>query len=368
MAETNSIAIPPRVKDLTGQRFGRLLVLGYAGMRQYAGKTNYRLPRWRCLCDCGTTIKAVGHDLKRGHTTSCGCFHRDDLVLRNTTHGKSRSTEHNIWCRILRETAVCERWRDSFENFFADMGPRPSSKHLLRRYPDQNREFSPSNCQWITENLTGKRFGRLVVLRYAGVNTSGEAIWDCCCDCGRSHTVRGYSLRRGDTRSCGCLAREEASKRATIHGKSSSAEYQIWASMKSRCCNANDPDYEYYGFRGIAVCKRWMDSFGAFFEDIGPRPSPKHSIDRYPDNDGNYESGNCRWATASEQQRNKRNSLAFTFMGESKPLVVWAEQYGIKYQVLHYRISSGWNIHRALTTPVHQRRRPHGVTSSTTDS
>lgn len=171
--------------------------------------------------------------------------------------------------------------------------------------------------------LEGRRFGRLVVVEYAGLSPQfpHPARFRCKCDCGNVCEVTSSRLSNGHTRSCGCLIFETltrngfASKR---HGESKSnakagfraatPEYRIWDAMKARCCNLNNKHFKNYGGRGIRVCDRWLDSFANFLADVGRRPSPNHSIDRI-NNDGNYEPGNVRWATRHEQNLNKRPSI-----------------------------------------------------------
>jgi hypothetical protein len=155
----------------------------------------------------------------------------------------------------------------------------------------------------VTKNLTGQRFGKLIIIRSTDKRTQGSVIWLAQCDCGDFTLVSNKSLSCG-TQSCGCLQRDKVSKLFTTHSKSRSAEYYAWQNMIQRCYNEKHPDYKNYGGRGITVCERWLTSFENFYADMGPRPTPEHSIDRYPDNDGNYEKSNCRWATRSEQRRN----------------------------------------------------------------
>jgi hypothetical protein len=143
-------------------------------------------------------------------------------------------------------------------------------------------------------DLVGKRFGRWIVRAYAG----GEK-WSCVCDCGARAVLYGHNLRTGRTKSCGCLRKELATK----HGMERSKEYRAWSSMKQRCFNPNAPAFKNYGGRGISVCKDWF-SFEGFFPDMGACP-PGLSLDRI-DVNGNYESSNCRWANASQQNRNRR--------------------------------------------------------------
>ena len=137
-----------------------------------------------------------------------------------------------------------------------------------------------------------------------------------------------------------------------IHGLAGTSINDCYHSMKSRCYNKNDKDYALYGGRGIKVCKRWRDSFEAFFEDMGPKPSPKYSLDRYPNKDGDYEPGNCRWATWREQQNNRRNNRRLTLNGKTHTITQWERITGISNHTIRARIRMGWSVEKALTTPI----------------
>lgn len=138
------------------------------------------------------------------------------------------------------------------------------------------------------------------------------------------------------------------------HGMSYSSEYMTWDQMKRRCFNKNRYAYERYGGRGITVCDEWKDSFEAFFKDMGPRPSPEHSIDRI-DNDKGYYKENCRWATMKEQSNNRHSNHLITYQGETHTINQWASQVGISQITLRSRILNGWSIERALTEPTRVR-------------
>ncbi len=209
-----------------------------------------------------------------------------------------------------------------------------------------------------TKVVPGQRYTRLVVLlEDIGRSASGLRRWLCQCDCGATHSVVGADLARGHTKSCGCLGREynEPGARGNpTHGlardTACASEYKIWKGMRQRCSNPNTAEYRHYGERGIAICARWQD-FENFLADMGPRPSPQHSIDRI-DVDGDYEPGNCRWATPVEQNRNTRSNVNITYGGRTQTLAAWAEEIGVEYMTMYSRLRrANWTLERALTTP-----------------
>lgn len=201
------------------------------------------------------------------------------------------------------------------------------------------------------KNLSGSRFGRLLVLdeQSTRAKDNSDWVWSCVCNCGGNVRVRAKSLKKGTTRSCGCFQRESASKVNTTHGLSKSKEFMSWAAMHTRCTNPNQESFANYGARGISVCERW-NSFENFLADMGPKPSPRHTIERM-DNERGYNPTNCRWATRAEQNTNTRQNRYLTFKGKTMALSQWAREVGLTGSALTARLNRGWSIDDALTTP-----------------
>lgn len=208
------------------------------------------------------------------------------------------------------------------------------------------------SCGCITRkiDLVGQKFSRLTVVDFYINNNeykTNAAIWTCVCDCGNLVNVIGQNLRNGITKSCGCLNKELK----TTHGMFDSAEYKVWQGMQQRCNNDNDHSYCNYGGRGITVCERWLHSFENFLSDMGFKPSSEHSIDRI-DNNGNYEPGNCRWATKEEQANNRRNNVMCIYNGKEYTASQLAREYGININTFYSRLSAGMSVYEALNTPI----------------
>jgi hypothetical protein len=244
-------------QDFTGQRFGRLLVIGTEILPN--GKT-----RQICQCDCGKTVKVLTYtlksDKKNRKTRSCGCLSAD----------------------MARERAL-----------------KNASRWSKNRWEGVTRSCQP-----------GDRYGQLTVLSEAEPGSDGRRTVLCQCDCGIQKPIRAKDLLAGNYISCGCVRRQRLHDgMQRTHGhfeeRTGSDVYTSWNNAKNRCYNQKDKSYDDYGGRGIKMCDRWRNSFEAFLEDMGARPSHDHSLDRI-NNDGDYEPGNCRWATKSEQNGNRR--------------------------------------------------------------
>lgn len=205
-------------------------------------------------------------------------------------------------------------------------------------------------------DLTNQRFTRLVAKRRAYHIKCNQAVWLCLCDCGNETFVKAQGLKSGNTKSCGCLRAELSAERKITHGLRHTKEYQVHRSMLNRFYNPKCERYDRYGGRGIMVCESWKNSVAVFVSDIGMRPPGKHSIERI-NNDGNYEPGNCRWATKKEQSENTSRSVHITYKGETLTLSRWARRLNMNGTALAQRIKK-WGLESAMTRPKRINRKP----------
>lgn len=200
-------------------------------------------------------------------------------------------------------------------------------------------------------NITGQTFGKLTALK-AVKNNKGSYDWLCKCECGSERVIIGSNLTTGKSKSCGCSSRTIARKSnlsQLSHGLTNSPEYVAYYGMLSRCLNPNTARYPEYGGRGITICDRWIESFEAFYADMGPRPSEDHSLDRR-ENDGHYEVGNCRWATRTEQQNNTRYNVRHEVNGKSSTIAELSKEHNMSHARIRSRLNYGWSIDRILST------------------
>ena len=197
-------------------------------------------------------------------------------------------------------------------------------------------------------DLSGHVFGKLRVVERSGSSLRGRAQWLCECECGKETTVVGKRLRSGETKSCGCLRVDIAVEHGMnnkTHGQTKSRTWKSWSCMRERCMNPNAHGYSLYGARGIKICSRW-DRFESFLVDMGERPDG-FTIDRI-DTDGNYEPGNCRWASWKQQNNNKRNNRRFN----GKTAAEIADELGTNYVTTRKRLIRAEQAANVMVRPV----------------
>lgn len=209
-------------------------------------------------------------------------------------------------------------------------------------------------------DLTGERFGRLVVLERAesrGPKGRRKTWWNCKCDCGNEVEVPTARLRNGQTKSCGCLHKDLLREKLTIHGGSKDRLFTVWCDMRRRCEKPYDKNFNHYGGRGITVCAEWhsYENFREWAHLNGYDESAKYgkcTLDRINPN-GDYEPGNCRWVSLKVQNNNRRNNRLIEYKGQTKTLKQWAEETGVGKAALESRLDRyGWSVERAIETPV----------------
>lgn len=206
-------------------------------------------------------------------------------------------------------------------------------------------------------DMIGKRFGKLTVLEYAGVDNHRCKLFKCLCDCGKETTTRKSRLINGGTQSCGCLVSEVWSKMTYKHGHATHEKYNrvyaIWSHMVDRCHNENNPAYQRYGARGITVCDEWREDVDSFIDWANNNGySDDLSLDR-KDNDKGYSPDNCRWVDDVTQGNNKRNNVLITHNGETHTAAEWGRILGVDAKLLRMRKSKGWSDERIITEPIH---------------
>jgi len=210
------------------------------------------------------------------------------------------------------------------------------------------------------KDLAGQKFGRLTVLYDTGERRHRQVVWRCRCDCGNELDIRSGDLVSAHTTSCGCYGRQRIVEVHTVHGMTRGEKihpiYWVWHAMLQRCENPDNKSYKNYGFRGIKVCDEWHKLIPFCDWALASGWQKGLQLDRI-NNDGNYEPGNCRWATSQENNRNRRCNRMITFAGKTQCIAAWADETGIGYLTLWVRINRCWPIERALTEPVKPRKK-----------
>lgn len=358
--DSKKIVPGTRIRDLSGMKFGEWTVIRYAGKNE---KSQH--PQWICRCSCGIERLVDGYSFKRSQ--SCGCKPRPQKVLPKKLPKKYLPDTHIVdlqgqqygeWEVIKyaqKDKHGCSMWLcrcscgvEKLVRSYALTRDLSTSCGDLRTHDVRGNGF---------ENLIGQKFGKLMVIEYAGnkiVGKQPKTFWKCLCDCGAAtEPIEASNLKTGNTTSCGCVQEEMRTK----HGKWGSRIYKIWQMMIQRCENPNHDSYKHYGERDISVCKRWHD-FESFYADMGEPPSEEYELERI-DVNGNYCKENCTWVTRKEQCRNKRNTIYLEYNGEKRPMAEWAEILEMNYDTLQGRIfDSGWSVEKAFETPVGSSHEP----------
>lgn len=311
--------------DLVGQKFGRLIVVERAESK--GGQS-----QWLCKCECGGEKITYGTSLKKGVTQSCGCLHREVVKKKRSDLTGQRFGQLTVISKSSKDEwkclCECGVFKDIRQNALITGNTR--SCGCLKR-----------------EDLKGKKFGRVTVLEYVGLDETGKrSLWKCVCDCGKEFVSRKESLTKGRTVSCGCFGKEKRLEANTKHGMANTKLYKVWTSMLQRCENPNDKAYEHYGGRGIKVYPKWHE-FDGFYGHMRSGYQEGLSLDRI-DVNGNYEPGNVRWATRFEQQNNLRNNVRHMFFGELLTCGEAGRKFNINPNSLRSSIYSGNEPEKAL--------------------
>lgn len=322
------------MKDLTGKEFGYLTPISYI-------KENGKV-KWKCKCRCGKEVTVAAGNLCNGHTKSCGCIMRENLV------GKK-----------FGELEVIELDEEKTKNGKTYWKCLCSCGNTVSALASKLKSGRRTNCSgYAHDKVVGKKFGRLTVCSKF-ISENGKRKFLCKCDCGNEVYVLTKHLISGHTQSCGCkIDKNFIGNISRTHGMSETRIYGIWLKMRNRIHMKNIKEYKNYGGRGIKICKEWDESFENFCAWAmlnGYRYDL--SIDRI-DVNGNYEPSNCRWTTAKVQANNTRTNIYIEYNGERKTLAQWAEKYNIPYKTFYYRyVIANWSIDDCIKTPIGEKRK-----------
>jgi hypothetical protein len=340
---------PHNYQDLTGKVFGDLTVLERVGVDS-GGHT-----LWRCR-------RASGEVIRNG-----------SYVVKQAQPKKPLNAERVVWRSMLtrcsngyvdyegRGIQVCDRWRENFENFIEDMGPRPGRGWSLDRI-DVDGDYEPGNCRWATLKEQARNRQRVPKLTLDG-ETLTVAEWAEKLGMKR-HNI--YNRMKAGLpveevldprrRPYGRSGRpRKATRKAEMHGMTKTPTYAAWQAMVARCTRPGHPAWKNYGGRGIKVCPPWEGSFKTFLSDMGERLGGM-SLERV-DNERGYEPGNCRWVGRREQNRNRRGNRVLSYGGREQLLVEWSEQTGLPSERIRSRLRTGWTVGEALGFEVRIRGR-----------
>jgi hypothetical protein len=337
------------ILSLAGQKFGNWVVKGIDFTK--TAQSNSEI-YWECRCSCGAGRSVRSSSLRGGLSRSCGCDRGKTLEK----HGMSNSKEYEAWRSIKKRCenpnsrswsayggsgiAICEKWSKSFIEFYEDVGPSPSAKHLLIRI-DKTIDYAPGNCIWSIQDGESSKTKNTKIIEIDGQAKTikewisyfrldidpkivRQRIWHGC-------NPREAFFRKVVTRKSYVI---DGYKRVVDHPC-----YDVWRQMKRRCQNPSNVNYYLYGGRGISVCERW-EVFENFCEDMGQRPEGM-TLDRTNTN-GNYEPSNCRWASLETQSKNKRTNVWIEHNGETRIIADWARTFAISDTAMSARVKKGF--------------------------
>lgn len=205
-----------------------------------------------------------------------------------------------------------------------------------------------------TESILGNTYGKLTVIGEGYMKKRRQ--WECLCECGKIIHVNAYSLKSGNTKSCGCFRSDYVANKNFVHGHARRGHkdkiYNLWTHIKDRCYNPKSEFYHCYGGRGITMDAKWRECFATFKNEVGIPPKDNMWIERI-NNDGNYEPGNCTWATIKEQGNNRRVNVFIEYKGERKTMAQWSDVTGISTGTIRYRLHAGWRVEDILFKEPH---------------
>ena len=310
--------------SIIGRRFGDLTVLDL----DHVDRNNATY--WRCKCICENEIVVRRDSLIGGKTTSCGCRKRG--VCRDNLIGN----KYGLLTVIDIDSSI-----DSSNTYWickCDCGNTVSVRGTSLK-SGHTKSCGCSRYDRKIDDLSGKRFGRLVVVKFDHMDKHYSSHWLCKCDCGNEVVVSRGNLIKGRARSCGCYKQDLQKELKTTHGEHQTRLHNIWGNMKQRCGNEKNTNYRSYGDRCINVCDEWFDSYESFRDwALSNEYSDELTLDRI-DNDKNYCPENCRWADHYTQMNNKRNTRRITYNGETHSIAEWARKLNVSKSVLYYRIN-----------------------------
>ena len=319
-----------RLIDLTGKTFWRITVVG-------RGPSKGKHSRWECKCSCGNpnTFLVDGYSLTHGGTQSCGCYQKE-----RASEASFVDITGKVFGRLTVESFAGHTPTGNMWNCVCSC-PEHNRVKVLTKHLNQGLVRSCGCLQKESRHLrahdlTGKRFGRLVVIKPTDKRVNSNVVWLCRCDCepNKFTEVAQYKLESGETKSCGCLTKESARARRKYSTDEELKLSACYDNMISRCYNPNVDSYKFYGNRGIYVCSEWLNDRSAFVKwglTSGYRQGL--TIERI-DNNGPYAPWNCRWATAEEQCSNRRSSVLITVGNITDTVTSWARKLGCHHTSL----------------------------------